>query len=183
MTDPGGGYGWRSGRALGAGYSLGRGAGRPEPMHLRPLGLLLLPRALEGFALREHAEDLLGGPGVVGGEPPRIGASARVPAAVADGLSAGQARRLKLPGVPRAIVIFHPLQYPLARGLIAHHPDAELWYWRHDSGEPERSARRRERLEELHFAASLRASLLVAPSEEAISDAPGADGERLLLVP
>src|SRR4051794_11039028 len=183
MTDPGGGYGWRSGRALGAGYSLGRVAEQAEPIDLRPLGLLLLPAALEGFALREHAEDLLGGPGVVAVEPPRIGASARVPAAVADGLSAGQARRLKLPGVPRAILIFHPLQYPLARGLIAHHPDAELWYWRHESGEPERSARRRERLEELHFAASLRASLLLGPSEEALADVEAADGERLVLVP
>ena len=34
----------------------------------------------------------------------------------ADGLAATQARRLRLPGIPRAIVIFHPLQYPLARG-------------------------------------------------------------------
>ena len=38
------------------------------------------------------------------------------PASVGDGLAATQARRLRLPGVPRAIVIFHPLQYPLARG-------------------------------------------------------------------
>ena len=60
------------------------------------------------------------------------GAYLRLPASVGDGLAATQARRLRLPGVPRAIVIFHPLQYPLARGLIALHPDAELWYWRWD---------------------------------------------------
>ena len=78
------------------------------------------------------------------------GAYLRLPASVADGLAATQARRLKLPGVPRVIVIFHPLQYPLARGLIARHPDAELWYWRWDRYEaaydahaaPARAARR-----------------------------------------
>ena len=50
------------------------------------------------------------------------------------------------------IVIFHPLQYPLARGLIARHPDAELWYWRWDRYEDAYDAppRLRERLEALH---------------------------------
>ena len=78
------------------------------------------------------------------------GAYLRLPVSVGDGLAATQARRLKLPGVPRVIVIFHPLQYPLARGLIARHPDAELWYWRWDRYEaaydahaaPARAARR-----------------------------------------
>src|SRR3954452_25011868 len=141
MTDPAGGYGWRSGRALGGTYSLGKVAERDEPIELRPLGLLLLAQPLERCALRAHAEDLLAGAGVLAVEPPRLGASGRVPAAVADGLSAGQARRLKLPGVPRAILVFHPLQYPLARALIAHHPDAELWYWRRET--PEGLPRRR----------------------------------------
>src|SRR3954451_20588973 len=166
MTDPAGGYGWRSGRALGGTYSLGKVAERAEPVELRPLGLLLLPQPLERFALRAHAEDLLSAPGVLGVDPPRLGASGRIPAAVADGLSAGQARRLKLPGVPRAILIFHPLQYPLARGLIAHHPDAELWYWRRDGADPGLARRRRERLAELDLAALLRASLMVVAGED-----------------
>ena len=89
------------------------------------------------------------------------GAYLRLPASVGDGLAATQARRLKLPGVPRAIVIFHPLQYPLARGLIARHPDAELWYWRWDRYEAAYDAtpRQRERLADLHLAASLRAAV------------------------
>ena len=39
---------------------------------------------------------------------------------------------MKLPGFPRVLVIFHPLQYPYARGLVMAYPDAELWYWRHE---------------------------------------------------
>jgi hypothetical protein len=179
MTDPGGGYGWRSGRALGGTYSLGKVAERAEPIPMSPLGLLLLPAKLERFALRAHAEDLLTAPGVLALDPPRLGASARVPASVADGLSAGQARRVKLPGVPRAIVIFHPLQYPLARALIAYDPDAELWYWRRDVAEPDGSRRRRDRHEELHLAATMRASLLVVAAEE---DATGEHGERCDIV-
>src|SRR3954447_15424706 len=167
MTDPAGGDGWRSGRALGGTYSLGKVAERAEPIELRPLGLLLLPEPLERFALRAHAEDLLAGPGVLAVEPPRLGASGRVPAGVADGLSAGQARRLKLPGVPRAILVFHPLQYPLARALIAHHPDAELWYWRRDVVPPT-GKRRRDRHDELHFAATMRSALLVVGAEEEV---------------
>ncbi|MBI5107041.1 MAG: hypothetical protein HZB46_19025, partial [Solirubrobacterales bacterium] len=62
---------------------------------LRPLALLLLPRPLEGFILRDQAEDLLRTPGVVAVDPPRVpyGALLRVPAAVADRVALGQARR------------------------------------------------------------------------------------------
>src|SRR5258705_5282448 len=116
MTDPGGGYGWRSGERPGASpYSL-RGlsarAGKAGGEH-RPLCVLLLPRELEQFILRDQAEDLLSAPGVVAIEPARVpyGAYLRLPAPVADGLAATQARRLKLPGTPAAIVIFHPLPY------------------------------------------------------------------------
>src|SRR3954452_19121518 len=159
MTDPGGGFGWRAGSTP---YSLGgiaeraarAGGGEPPP-----ICVLLLPRDLESFILRDQAEDLLTAPGVVAVEPARIpyGAYLRMPAAVADGLAATQARRLKLPGIPRVIVIFHPLQYPLARGLIALHPDAELWYWRSERSEiaNHAGARRRARLEDLHLAATL----------------------------
>ena len=89
---------------------------------------------------------------------------------MADGLSAGQARRLKLPGAPRAMLIFHPLQYPLARALIAHHPDAELWYWRRDVAEPGGSRRRRDRHEELHLSATMRAAVLIVAAEEDVTE-------------
>lgn len=168
MTDPAGGYGWRAGPA-GAAARAERSRG-DEPT---PIGVLLLPRTLESFILRDQAEDLLSAPGIVAVEPARIsyGAYLRLPASVGDGLAATQAKRLKLPGVPRLIVIFHPLQYPLARGLIAQHPDAELWYWQWDRFDAayDASPRQRERLQELHLAASLRAKKNVV-----VTDALGA---------
>jgi glycosyltransferase involved in cell wall biosynthesis len=181
MTDPAGGYGWRSGTGP---YSLGRLAEQADKAgrELPPIAVLLLPRTLESFILRDQAEDLLSAPGVVAVEPARMsyGAYLRVPASVGDGLAATQARRLKLPGVPRVIVIFHPLQYPLARGLIAQHPDAELWYWRWDRYEAAYDATRRQRarLEELHLAASMRAAVNIV-----VSDALGelTDAEPLLV--
>jgi glycosyltransferase involved in cell wall biosynthesis len=187
MTDPGGGYGWRSGERPGASpYSLRGLAGRAEREQPRPLGVLLLPRELERFILRDQAEDLLTAPGVVAIEPARVpyGAYLRLPASVADGLAATQARRLRLPGTPAAIVIFHPLQYPLARSLIAQHPDAELWYWRWDRYEVayDASRRRRARLEELHEAATQRAALTVVVSD-ALGDLERAAGHEALLVP
>jgi hypothetical protein len=186
MTDPAGGYGWRSGTGP---YSLGRlaekaaGAGQEPP----PIGVLLLPRTLEQFILRDQADDLLTAPGVVAVEPARIsyGAYLRLPASVGDGLAAAQARRLKLPGVPRVIVIFHPLQYPLARVLIAQHPDAELWYWRWDRYEAayDASQRQKDRLEDLHLAASMRAAVNVVVSD-ALGDIAREEGaEHPLLVP
>src|SRR3954453_16072167 len=180
MTDPAGGYGWRS-----ASTPWGAAANRAlrgEQAELPPIAVLLLPRTLESFILRDQAEDLLTAPGVVAVEPARIsyGAYLRLPASVADGLAAAQARRLKLPGIPRVIVIFHPLQYPLARGLIAHHPDAQLWYWRWDRYEAAYDASRRQkaRLEELHLAASLRAAVNIV-----VSDALGEGVEEPVLVP
>jgi hypothetical protein len=186
MTDPGGGYGWRAGKPP---YSLGgiaerasRGTGEEPP----PIAVLLLPRELESFILRDQAEDLLTAPGVVAVEPARVpyGAYLRLPASVADGLAATQARRLRLPGVPRAIVIFHPLQYPLARGLIAQHRDAELWYWRWDRYEVAYDAtpRQRERLEELHLAASMRAAVTVVVSD-ALGEIAREEGSEPVLVP
>src|SRR3954466_7830896 len=186
MTDPAGGFGWRAGSTP---YSLGgiaeraARAGGEEPP---PICVLLLPRDLEAFILRDQAEDLLTAPGVVAVEPARVpyGAYLRLPASVADGIAATQARRLRLPGIPRVIVIFHPLQYPLARGLIAQHPDAELWYWRWDRYEVayDATARQRERLEELHLAATLRASTTVVVSE-ALGDITREEGGTALLVP
>jgi glycosyltransferase involved in cell wall biosynthesis len=183
MTDPGGGYGWRTG---GSPFSLRRPASRIEPGDRRPLCVLLLPRTLEEFILRDQAEDLLTAPGVIAIEPARVpyGAYLRVPAGVAEGLAVTQARRLDLPGTPRAIVIFHPLQYPLARALIAQHPDAELWYWRWDRYEVayDASKRRRERLQELHEAAVQRASLTIAVND-ALADLERDEGREALVLP
>ena len=61
-----------------------------------PICLLLLPAPLERFILRDQAEDLLRARGVVAVDPPRCptAPSARLPAALGDGLAARQARRL-----------------------------------------------------------------------------------------
>jgi hypothetical protein len=135
-----------------------------------PIVLLLLPRTLEQFILRDHAEDLLTAPGVYAVEPPRVpyGAMGRLPAALADALAIKVARRMKLPGDPRAVVIFHPLQYPLARGLLARYPECELWYGRWDRYEEayDASPRLRARLRELHEQAAARSSLTFVASEE-----------------
>jgi glycosyltransferase involved in cell wall biosynthesis len=184
MTDPAGGYGWRS-ASTPWGAAANR-AMRGEQAELPPIGVLLLPRTLEQFILRDQAQDLLSAPGVVAIEPARIsyGAYLRLPASVTDGLAATQARRLRLPGEPRVIVIFHPLQYPLARGLIAQHPDAELWYWRWDRYELAyaASARQRARLEELHLAATFRAERNIVVSE-ALGEVARAQGGEPMLVP
>ena len=87
MTDPGGGFGWRAGSSP---YSLGgiaeraARAGLDEPP---PIAVLLLPRELEQFILRDQAEDLLTAPGVVAVEPARVpyGAYLRLPAASPTG--------------------------------------------------------------------------------------------------
>ena len=160
MTDPGGGYGWRSGRHIprqrGGIFGWGRMAEEESARFEgeRPLGVLLLPAELERFELRERAEDLLTAPGVVAVDPPRL-TYARIAAlseGVADGIANVQARRLRLPGYPRALVVFHPDQYPLARAVRELHPDAELWYG--PSSDP---AGERERA--LHERALERASL------------------------
>jgi hypothetical protein len=125
VSDPGASLGWRAARGWGTIADAADRQGRD-----RPLCVLLLPVALEAFELRERAEDLLTAPGAVAVDPPRLSYSAtrRLGEAVADGLAGVQARRMRLPGFPRALVVFDALQYPLARALTALHPDAELWY-------------------------------------------------------
>jgi Glycosyl transferases group 1 len=161
----------------------------PSPAHdpaARRLLVLLLPRPLESFILRDQAEDLLQAPGVVAVDPPRLpyGALARLPEAVADGIAAAQGRRLRLPGTPAAVAIFHPLQYPLARAVLAQHPDAELWYGRWDRYEEayDASERMRERLHTLHALARERADLVFVASE-ALADLERAEGGDPALVP
>jgi hypothetical protein len=88
------------------------------------LAILLLPGKLEGTALEAHARDLLSIPRVVALEPSRV----RPPRFLRDGISLRLARRLRFPGRPRLLLLYHPAQYPLARALCACYEDLELWY-------------------------------------------------------
>jgi hypothetical protein len=137
-----------------------------------PLCVLLLPRTLEEFILVDQARDLLRAANVVAAEPARLpyGAYARLPVPVGDALAAMQARRLLrgLPGEPRVVVMFHPLQYQLARATIAARADCELWYGRWDRYEHAYDAgpSRRRRLAELHELAAQRSALTFVVSDE-----------------
>ena len=93
------------------------------------LAVLLLPCRLEDFELAAHARDLLEIPRVLALEPSRM----RTPAALREAASARQARRLRFQGEPRAFILYHPRQYPLARALLAVHEQAELWYFPPDT--------------------------------------------------
>ena len=88
------------------------------------LAILLLPGKLEGIALEAHARDLLSIPRVIALEPSRI----RPPRFLRDSISLRQAHRLRFPGQPRLLLLYHPAQYPLARALCARYEDLELWY-------------------------------------------------------
>jgi hypothetical protein len=113
--------------------------------------VLLLPQPLERFHLEAQARELLRAPGAVAVDPARL-PLARFPAALAAGLAVGQAKRMRLPGTPAAVAIFHPLQFYLAGAMLARHQPAELWY-----GEPE--PEERAPFEELHATAAKRAAL------------------------
>jgi hypothetical protein len=89
-----------------------------------PLAILLLPGRLEGLPMEAHARDLLSIPRVVALEPSRV----RPARSLRDAVSLRQARRLRFPGRPRLLLLYHPAQYPLARALGAYHEDLELWY-------------------------------------------------------
>lgn len=153
---------------------------------LPPIAVLLLPRTLEQFILRDQAKDLLRAGGVVAVEPARVpyGVLGRLPSLLGDGLAASQARRLSLPGEPRAVVIFHPFQYPLARAIIARHPGCELWYGRWDRYEEALDARPRDRvrLRELHEQAAARSSLTFVASD-ALAALEREAGRQPTLVP
>lgn len=94
-----------------------------------PLALLLLPVALEQFGHAEHARDLLRAPRVLALEPPRMSwrRIAKLPASVALGVGVRQAKRLRLPGQVRAVVLYDALQLPLAQGLLLRYEGAQLW--------------------------------------------------------
>lgn len=107
---------------------LRRGSLAFEETVTEPLGLLLLPSKLEQFERAEHARELLQIPRVVALEPSRR----RAPRWMRDTIPMRQVKRLRLPGEPRMLVLYHPAQYPLARGLSARYKEAELWYVRPD---------------------------------------------------
>jgi hypothetical protein len=95
----------------------------PEPTE-ESLAVLLLPSKLEGFELEGHARELLSIPRVIALEPSRF----RTPRLLRNAVGMRQARRLPFPGRPRMIVLYHPAQYPLARALLSHDQELELWY-------------------------------------------------------
>jgi hypothetical protein len=154
-----------------------------------PLCVLLLPRELDSFVQREQAEDLLRAPGVVAVDPPRLpyGAYGRMPRTAGEALAATQARRLlralrRRGGEPRVVVIFHPLQYPLARAIVGRSDGCELWYGRWDRYERAHVAgpAMRARLEELHSLAAQRAELIFVASDELVRIEREAGREALL---
>jgi len=136
-----------------------------------PLCLLLLPRTLERFILRELAEDLLRAEAVVAAAPGRVpyGAFARLPGPVAVRVARPLAQRVLggLPGVPRIVVIFHPLQLPVAEAIMAA-TGAELWYgvWDRFERAHDAAPALRARLAALHDRAASRSVLTFAASVE-----------------
>ena len=152
-----------------------------------PTCLLLLPRTLPGFILRDLAEDLLRAPGVVAVEPGRVpyGTFARLGHGASRPLATALARRVLrgVVGVPRVVVIFHPLQLPVAEALIAL-TRAELWYGRWDRYEraPDAAPAARRRLEALHARAAALSRLTFAASVE-LQRLEAAAGREATLVP
>ena len=138
----------------------------------RSVAILLLPRPLDGFILREQAEDLLRVPGVVALRPGRLPARVQSRRRVAE----TRARRIlaRLDGPPRVVVIFHPLQLPLAEALLGD-GGGELWYGRWDRYEAALDAgpALRRRLARLHERAARRSALTFAASEALAAIGPG----------
>ena len=127
----------------------------------QPLLVLLLPQPLERFHLEQRVRELLRAQGVVAVDPSRLPLGRMAPTFAARA-AMGQARRMKLPGAPAAVAVFHPLQMFLAGALLARHPRAELWY-----GRPEEDAA----LVELDQTAMERSVLTRSP-EELLAIAP-----------
>jgi hypothetical protein len=95
----------------------------------QPLLVLLLPQRLERFHLEQPVRELLRAEGVVAVDPSRAPLARMLPT-VAARAAMGQARRMRLPGTPRAVAVFDPAQLFLAGALLARHPGSELWYGR-----------------------------------------------------
>jgi hypothetical protein len=101
----------------------------------QPLLVLLLPERLEQFHLEQPVRDLLQADGVVAVDPSRVPLVRMLPT-IAARAAMGQARRMRLPGTPHAVAVFHPFQFYLAGALLARHSRAELWYGRPEAVEP-----------------------------------------------
>ena len=146
-----------------------RAAKAREAGLLRPLCVVLLPARFQESPLRERIEDLLTAPGVVRVEPATFGygLTGRLPLGVRERIALGQAKRMPLPGEPRAIVAVDARQYPLAGALMVVFPGAELWYGGSDPP---------ERLADLHEAARARAAIKI----DAEPDAPAHELNRPL---
>jgi hypothetical protein len=153
--------------------------GPADPAAQAPICVLLLPVPLERFAERERAEDLMRAQGVVAVDPARLPYTAfgRLPEPFGDGLAARQARRLvrtlrRRKGTPRVVVMFHALQYQLARAVVAAVPRCELWYWRtaDDAAMDDDAPKLRERRRRLDERAAHRAAWLAGrvPDRDAI---------------
>jgi hypothetical protein len=127
----------------------------------QPLLVLLLPQRLERFHLEQPLRELLRFEGVVAVDPSRAPLARMIPS-VAARAAMGQARRMRLPGTPRAIAVFDPAQLFLAGALLARNPGSELWYGRPAEGEVD---------EELDAAMVERAALAL-PADELLEVAP-----------
>jgi hypothetical protein len=129
------------------------------------MAILLLPGPLEGFERQEHARSLLSIPRVVALEASRW----RTPSLLRNAAPMRQARRLRLPGRLRVVILYHPAQYPLALALCGQHDEAELWYL-----PPERSdvsGRNAEETQELLVSDSLARDRSV----QTLTETPGGD--------
>ena len=86
-------------------------------------------------------------------------------------------------GEPRVIVIFHPLQLPLAQAIQADCAGCEIWYSRWDRYELAYDAtpERRERLAELHEQASEASSLTFAVSDTLVAIETDAGRDAMLV--
>ena len=132
----------------------------------QPLLVLLLPQRLEQFDLEQPVRDLLQADGVVAVDPSRVPLARMVPT-VAARAAMGQARRMRLPGTPRAVAVFHPFQFFLAGALLARNPGSELWYGRPEGEELDAALDA-----ELSDAAMAERAALAMAAEELLAIAP-----------
>ena len=75
------------------------------------------------------AQRLLAAPSAIAVEPARVsyGALGALGPALAYSIARRQAKRMRLPGRPRAVAVFDDLQVPLAVALAQRYAGAELW--------------------------------------------------------
>lgn len=129
------------------------------------MAILLLPGPLEDFERQEHARSLLSIPRVVALEASKR----RPPSWLRNAVPLRQARRLRLPGRLRVVVLYHPAQYPLGRALCGHHDQAELWYL--PPGRSDVNGRNADETQELLASDSLARDR----SAQTLAETPGGD--------